>query len=80
MRRAEARTQARLRAAMSDRIDRAALVIGSRFPSDRRYIEGLGYQIGDITCRYNARSGYIRCAVNPLGPCSQCPHYESMQF
>ncbi|MGC9502932.1 DUF6464 family protein [Baaleninema sp.] len=32
--------------------------------------------LGDRTCRYNARSPYIRCAVNPEGPCQGCRHYE----
>ncbi|MBW4470431.1 MAG: hypothetical protein KME45_08480 [Stenomitos rutilans HA7619-LM2] len=34
--------------------------------------------IGDLTCRYNARSELLRCAVNPSGPCDRCPHYRSM--
>lgn len=33
--------------------------------------------IGDISCRYNARSPYLRCATNPNGPCEGCLHYES---
>lgn len=33
--------------------------------------------IGDISCNYNARSPYLRCAVNPEGPCENCPHYQS---
>ena len=32
--------------------------------------------IGDLSCRFNAHSPYIRCAVNPSGPCENCPHYE----
>ncbi|MGK7930303.1 MAG: DUF6464 family protein [Microcystaceae cyanobacterium] len=32
--------------------------------------------IGDITCRYNARSPYLRCAINPCGPCEGCSSYE----
>ncbi|WP_293126400.1 DUF6464 family protein [Microcoleus sp. bin38.metabat.b11b12b14.051] len=43
---------------------------------DRTYVEGLGYPIGDITCEYNARSNYIRCAVNPSGPCLDCRYYQ----
>ncbi|MCJ8278703.1 MAG: DUF6464 family protein [Rivularia sp. ALOHA_DT_140] len=43
---------------------------------DRYYLEGVGYLIGDISCEYNARSGYIRCAVNPTGPCDGCRFYE----
>jgi Family of unknown function (DUF6464) len=45
--------------------------------SDRYYLEGVGYLIGDISCKFNARSGYIRCAVNPSGPCQDCRYYES---
>ncbi|TVQ43066.1 MAG: hypothetical protein EA365_13410 [Gloeocapsa sp. DLM2.Bin57] len=32
--------------------------------------------IGDISCVYNARSPYIRCAVNPAGPCQNCLDYQ----
>ncbi len=32
--------------------------------------------LGDRRCRYNARSPYLRCAVNPSGPCQGCPHYQ----
>lgn len=32
--------------------------------------------IGDRNCVYNARSTYLRCTVNPTGPCQNCPHYE----
>ncbi len=32
--------------------------------------------IGDISCAFNARSPYIRCAVNPDGPCEGCIHYQ----
>lgn len=44
--------------------------------SDRYYLEGVGYLIGDISCRFNARSGDLRCAVNPSGPCEGCRYYE----
>ncbi|WP_138499955.1 DUF6464 family protein [Nostoc sp. PA-18-2419] len=47
---------------------------------DRYYLEGVGYLIGDISCKFNARSGYIRCAVNPDGPCNGCRHYEPKQL
>jgi hypothetical protein len=33
------------------------------------------YFIGDLSCKYNAHSPYIRCAVNPDGPCEQCNSY-----
>lgn len=34
------------------------------------------YFIGDTSCVNNAHSPYIRCAVNPHGPCNGCTHYE----
>jgi hypothetical protein len=33
--------------------------------------------IGNATCRYNARSQVLRCAVNPNGPCDRCFHYRT---
>ncbi|MEH2184036.1 DUF6464 family protein [Nostoc sp.] len=47
---------------------------------DRYYLEGVGYLIGDISCKFNARSGYMRCAVNPQGPCNGCRHYEPKEL
>lgn len=32
--------------------------------------------LGDTTCKFNARSPYLRCAVNPSGSCEDCYHYE----
>jgi len=40
------------------------------------YVEGVGYIIGDATCQLNARSSYLRCAVNPSGPCNSCSNYQ----
>ncbi|NEQ72911.1 MAG: hypothetical protein F6K23_07395 [Okeania sp. SIO2C9] len=45
---------------------------------EQQYIEGLGYIIGDLSCKFNARSPLIRCAVNPFGLCKDCSHYESI--
>ena len=28
------------------------------------------------TCKYNAGSAFLLCAVNPKGPCQDCRHYE----
>ncbi|MDZ8053908.1 MAG: DUF6464 family protein [Aulosira sp. ZfuVER01] len=47
---------------------------------ERYYLEGVGYLVGDISCKFNARSGYIRCAVNPDGPCQGCRHYEPKEL
>nr|WP_199332067.1 DUF6464 family protein [Anabaena lutea] len=59
-------------------------VEGDRTPrsigGDRYYLEGVGYLVGDISCQFNARSGYIRCAVNPSGPCQDCRHYEPKEL
>ena len=66
-----------------DRIAAARIEVANRSlqtqveTSDRTYVEGLGYPIGDITCEYNARSNYIRCAVNPAGPCEDCRYYQA---
>jgi Family of unknown function (DUF6464) len=50
-----------------------------RIPRDpeEQYIEGIGYIIGNVSCKYNARSPYMRCAVNPSGLCEGCRHYFS---
>ncbi|MEB3293605.1 MAG: DUF6464 family protein [Synechococcales bacterium] len=34
--------------------------------------------IGDTTCRNNALSSHLRCAINPLGPCETCRFYETL--
>lgn len=47
-------------------------------PADMTCIDGFGYVIGKVSCKYNARSPYIRCAVNPSGSCEDCCHYESL--
>ena len=28
------------------------------------------------SCKYNAYSAFLLCAVNPSGPCGECGHYE----
>jgi Family of unknown function (DUF6464) len=33
----------------------------------------------EITCIYRANSPLLKCAVNPLGSCSECSHYEARQ-
>lgn len=47
---------------------------------ERRHIRGVGDIIGDISCRFNARSGALRCAVNPMGPCRGCSLYKSVKI
>jgi hypothetical protein len=45
-----------------------------RQPSDACLWRG-GWVIGDPSCRFNARSPLLRCAVLPEGPCERCLHY-----
>lgn len=47
---------------------------------DEHYVDGMGLVIGDITCKLNARSPYIRCAANPTGPCQGCREYEGKKY
>lgn len=34
--------------------------------------------LGNPDCLHNARSPYLRCAINPFGPCEKCEHFEVM--
>ncbi len=70
--RLEARGQARLRAA----IEAGTALRHVRLPPDGYYVEGLGYIIGDITCQFNSRSIYLRCALHPdAASCNGCKDY-----
>ncbi|WP_224412272.1 DUF6464 family protein [Oscillatoria salina] len=73
LRKAKQRWQARLRQMRNFR-QRQTIASPSREGS--RFEIG-NYFIGDLTCRYNARSPHVRCAVNPDGPCEGCRHYEA---
>ena len=44
-------------------------------PADARWWNGR-WVIGDPTCRFNARSPLLRCAVLPEGPCDRCSHFR----
>ncbi|MBA3924621.1 MAG: hypothetical protein H0X31_24135 [Nostocaceae cyanobacterium] len=74
LRKTEAKRRAIRQALTSVRV----LPVATAIPSDRYYLEGVGYLVGDISCRYNARTGNLRCAVNPTGPCQDCHYYESL--
>ncbi len=64
---------------------RLAMVITTRNHTYQRisrdpeefYLEGVGYIVGNASCRYNACSPYIRCAVKPSGLCEGCLHYQN---
>ncbi|NEQ31637.1 MAG: hypothetical protein F6K04_11620 [Leptolyngbya sp. SIO4C5] len=75
-RRAGQQTQQQLALAMEAAANRGLRALAER-NRDRHYVEGLGHMVGDITCQFNARSPYLRCAVNPLGPCETCQYYQS---
>ena len=34
--------------------------------------------LGDPSCKFNARSRTLQCAVNPSGNCAACRHYEEV--
>lgn len=55
----------------------ALYVQSAKRPDDLSCVDG-NWMIGDITCRYNARSELVRCAVNPSGPCAGCRAYEAV--
>ncbi|MBH8566727.1 hypothetical protein I8748_32025 [Nostoc sp. CENA67] len=33
--------------------------------------------LGDSSCRFNARSPHVQCAVNPKGDCASCRYFET---
>ncbi|NER34367.1 MAG: hypothetical protein F6J93_10110 [Oscillatoria sp. SIO1A7] len=60
------------------RLNKIALYVQSaERPLEQSLLDGRWVQ-GDATCRYNARSELIRCAVNPSGPCAGCRFYEAI--
>lgn len=77
MRKAEVKARNGLRSAMD--VTAITSLHTNNIPSEQHYVEGIGYLIGDSTCLYNAHSPYIRCCVNPMGPCKECPHYQSRE-
>ena len=46
-------------------------------PEEKSLING-HWVMGDASCRFNAHSELIRCAINPQGPCEQCRFYEPL--
>jgi hypothetical protein len=74
IRQTDARTQTRLRLAVDSLMIRRLPDL--HLSPDHHYVDGIGYMIGDLTCTFNARSSYIRCAVNPSGPCQECYFYQ----
>lgn len=52
----------------------ALFVQAAAMPDEKSWI-GDRWVIGDATCRYNAHSEILRCAIRPYGPCQGCPDY-----
>lgn len=73
MRQAQADANSRLQRAIENQAARWVRVDRPATQSQE-----LGEFIGDRSCQYNAHSPYIRCAVNPQGPCENCSDYESI--
>lgn len=46
-------------------------------PEETSWFHGR-WLLGDISCRFNARSELLRCAVNPAGPCQNCRFFEPL--
>jgi hypothetical protein len=55
----------------------ALYVQAAAIPEDRQFYQGR-WLIGDISCKFNAHSEILRCAVNPAGPCAGCRAYEPL--
>lgn len=62
----------------SDR-PRSRLFLDPQIP-EQRYVEGVGVVVGDLSCEFNACSPQLRCAVNPMGPCQDCPYYQAKSW
>lgn len=58
------------------RLHKIALYVQSAQRPTESSLIGDRWVIGDATCRFNAASELMRCAVNPTGPCASCRHYE----
>ncbi|MEY3735341.1 MAG: hypothetical protein RLZZ624_399 [Cyanobacteriota bacterium] len=51
------------------------LVKAETQPADAHWWNGR-WVIGDPSCRFNARTPLLRCAVLPEGPCERCSHHD----
>ena len=48
-------------------------------PAEQSLVDGR-WIIGDISCKYNAKSEILRCAINPSGPCAGCRFFEALEI
>ena len=61
------------------RLQKIAIYVQSAKEPSEKSLVGGRWVIGDVSCRYNASSEIIRCAVNPDGPCKTCRFYEKLK-
>lgn len=52
--------------------------IRESFQLEQSFQEHNQRYIGDVSCRHNANSKFLRCAINPCGPCNECGDYEKI--
>ncbi|MEH2201196.1 DUF6464 family protein [Nostoc sp.] len=53
--------------------------IADAYIQSRRYgVTDKPQFIGDVSCKWNARSPHLRCAINPSGECQWCKDYEGV--
>ena len=60
------------------RLEKISLYVQSATRPTEQSLVGGRWMIGDINCRYNARSELLRCAVNPDGPCAGCRYFDEV--
>jgi len=56
----------------------AVYVQPAQRPAERSLVDGR-WVLGNINCRFNARSELLYCAVNPTGPCDRCYFFENLE-
>jgi Family of unknown function (DUF6464) len=72
-RQARLRLQTALNAATAQSFQRLHVTLSTNYAPG----ETGAYFLGDSTCRFNAQSAFLRCAVNPCGSCPDCSSYEA---
>lgn len=61
------------------RLHKIALYVQkSQRPAEKSLVNGR-WIVGDATCRFNAHSELLRCAVHPEGPCAGCRSYDRVR-
>ncbi|MEM0980789.1 MAG: DUF6464 family protein, partial [Cyanobacteria bacterium P01_H01_bin.58] len=57
-------------------LHKIALYVQTAFLPEEKSWVGDRWIVGNADCQYNAQSEILRCAVNPLGPCRDCPSFQ----